>query len=335
VVAALFLVGVQRWAPDLEILRSNGLTIVWFLFAVVSWNIFSLQDSALTGLRRAAWIPLENLTFAIAKIVLSIVFAPRFPVLGIMLSWTLPLVFLLIVTNIVLFGKFITKHIPNGKQSESLAPKKMVRFIAGDYLSTLVWIGVVECLPILILSRLNAEACAYYFLSHTIAYFFCLVSDNMGMSLVTEGAIAPENLMFNARRILVKCASIILPAALIIQISAPWILLLFGKDYAQHAPMVFRLLVLSAIPHMFISVFISTARVQKKTFEIFVVLGMLSFLLVLINYFLMDLYAIDGVGWAWLISQTIVAAVIFFTRLKPAWTGPTVVRDRGSVNSMK
>ena len=210
----------------------------------------------------------------------------------------------------------------------------MVRFIAGDYLSTLVWIGVVQCMPILILSRLNAEASAYYFLSQTIAYFFCLISDNMGMSLVTEGAIAPENLTTYARRILVKCATIIIPAALIIQISAPWILLLFGKDYVQHAQTVLRLLVLSAIPYMFISVFVSTARVQKRTFEIFLVLGTLSLLLVLISYFLMDIYAIDGVGWAWLISQTIVAAVIFVTRLKPVWTGSTVARGSGNVNSL-
>lgn len=68
------------------------------------------QDSALTGLRQALWIPLENTTFAIVKIVLLISLAASFQAVGIFASWNVP-VLLLIPINLLIFKWLIPRHI--------------------------------------------------------------------------------------------------------------------------------------------------------------------------------------------------------------------------------
>jgi len=46
-----------------------------FLGGVAVFTIFTLQDGALIGLRREAWVPVENATFGVIKIVLLVAFS--------------------------------------------------------------------------------------------------------------------------------------------------------------------------------------------------------------------------------------------------------------------
>ena len=56
----IFLCGLGTWAPRLGFLGSRPGIIVWFTLATMAWCIFVLQDSVLTGLRQAKWVPVEN-----------------------------------------------------------------------------------------------------------------------------------------------------------------------------------------------------------------------------------------------------------------------------------
>ena len=47
----------------------------WFVASTVVWSVFNLQDSALTGLRSAVWLPLENGVYGLVKLGLLVVVA--------------------------------------------------------------------------------------------------------------------------------------------------------------------------------------------------------------------------------------------------------------------
>ena len=70
-----------------------------FVVAVVLWTIFIIQDSVLTGLRAAKWVPVENILFAAAKIALLPIFLHYLPRQGIFLAWVVPAIAVTAITG--------------------------------------------------------------------------------------------------------------------------------------------------------------------------------------------------------------------------------------------
>ena len=68
-VAVLFLLTVSHWGASYAELRGM-IPALLFIGCVIAWGIFTLQDGVLTGLRSAVWVPIENGTFGIVKIIL-------------------------------------------------------------------------------------------------------------------------------------------------------------------------------------------------------------------------------------------------------------------------
>ncbi len=62
------------WSPKLSFLSGGG-WLIGFVLAAAGDDVFTLQDSVLTGLRAAKWIPLENSLYALAKLLLLVVLA--------------------------------------------------------------------------------------------------------------------------------------------------------------------------------------------------------------------------------------------------------------------
>src|SRR6185312_5922794 len=58
-------------APDDPLYVSTGVA-VWFVVSTMAWSVFNLQDAALTGLRSAVWVPLENGLYGLVKLLLLV-----------------------------------------------------------------------------------------------------------------------------------------------------------------------------------------------------------------------------------------------------------------------
>jgi O-antigen/teichoic acid export membrane protein len=82
----------------------------WFVVSTVAWSVFSLQDSALTGLRASVWIPLENAVYGVVKLGLLVVVARTSLSDGVFTSWTLPVLALLVPVNLLLFRRLVPRH---------------------------------------------------------------------------------------------------------------------------------------------------------------------------------------------------------------------------------
>lgn len=81
--------------------------------------------------------------------------------------------------------------------------------------------------------------------------------------------------------------------------------------------MLLRLLVLAAIPNLVIWLYLGMARVQNQTLGIFLVQAALCVLMLSLTFYLLPRMGINGIGIAWLASQSLMAVVLMLSVLRP------------------
>ena len=123
---------------------------------------FTLQDAALTATRQAPWIPVKNGLFGALKLVaLPALARCRALSNGVFLAWALPMALLLIPVNLLVFRRAIPAHRPVGTRESSIArigPRRVVRFLAQDYLASVFTQATLTVLPLLVIAILGATA---------------------------------------------------------------------------------------------------------------------------------------------------------------------------------
>jgi O-antigen/teichoic acid export membrane protein len=318
VVAGIFLLGVGVWAPSLAFLRSNLPFGLWFVVATTAWGIFALQDMALTGMRQAAWVPIENTLFGLVKIALLIAVAGLSPAFGIFASWTVPTVASLLPVNLLIFLYLVRRHRRSSLlETLPVGPRHVVRFVAADYVGSLFSLAASMLLPIIVTHELGAEATAFFYLAWLITNSLQLASHSMMASLTVEGAMDHAGFPALAQRAIKNTARLLIPAIVVLLVAAPFILRLFGNAYAAQGSTLLRLLALAALPNLINLLYSSAARVRRRTGRILVVEGAICLQLLGLGSFLLHRYGITGIGVAAVISQSTVAAGVLLTELRP------------------
>jgi O-antigen/teichoic acid export membrane protein len=318
--ATVFVLGLGWFSPDLKTLLHGPLLAVIYVAATMLWVIFVLQDAVLIAVRRAMYVLLENTSYGIVKIVLLVGLAAALPSTGIFISWTLPLVAVVLVVNFAVFRLFLPGHAADATANhEDFNRKHISRFVVADYIASMLWTATIALMPLYVLNRLGPSPSAYVYLAWTIAYTLYLATRNMGMSLTTEGARDPARLAEHTRATLKSAARIVVPAALLLTVAAPLFLDVFGAEYSTHGTMLLRLLALSTIPAIIPITFVSVARVQQRLLAMVVVTAATTVPVVVLVPPLVHWFGIAGVGWAWLVVQTAVAAVLLTGEWRNVW----------------
>ena len=319
VAAVVFLVLIPSLAPALAFLR-DPVVAGSFIAATVGYTLFVLQDGALTGLRRPHWVLAENSLFSVAKAVLLAAFAVWALNSGILLSWSAALLISLAVTNVFLFRRAVPAH--QRADRDGVPPPRMVRYAAADYLGSLFRLAAYSLVPLLVLGRLGAEQNAYFSLAWVIAYTFYLAALNMGSSLIVEAARDPSRLAEHGRRVLRNAGMLIGAGVIVTVAAAPWLLRLFGVDYAEHGTVLLRLLALSALPNLLVGVAIDVARAQRRMIRVMALQCGLCVLVLGLTLWLIPVMGLTGVGAAWLLAESVLALPLLLTLRR--WLGASV-----------
>jgi O-antigen/teichoic acid export membrane protein/aminoglycoside phosphotransferase (APT) family kinase protein len=322
VVGLVFILGSSIWADELSFLGSSPLLIVWFCGAAAAWSIFALEDGALIGLRQVLWVPLENVLFSLLKILLLVAFALVMPRLGIFAAWTVAALVLIFPVNLLIFRRLIPAHVQVSPPQAPIRVKQIAHFAAGDYFGSLISNITQALIPLIIIQHSGPSAAAFYFLAWTVASPLTLMTQNNGMALVAEAAAHPDKLGVYSWRVFVQTARLLVPVVAVVIVAAPYVLTLFGNEYASEAVALLRLLTLAAIPTIITSLYISVARVQERTRRVLLVRLATNLPMLLLSVFLLDTQGIAAIGLAWVVSQSVVAAVLLVTELGPLWSIP-------------
>jgi O-antigen/teichoic acid export membrane protein len=309
-VTILFLLSVHLWGPSYSEL-GNPITGLFFVGCVVCWAIFTLQDSVLAGLRSATWVLLENSIFGMAKVVLLILFASHFVHIGIYLSWMVPCVLVVPLINSLIFSRLVPRHTAATIDAEPPTNRQIGRFLAGDYSGALFLLATSNLVPVLVAAMISdVKNTAYFYMAWLVGGILDLVAVNMAISLTVEGSFDASSLAHNCRKALQKIGLLIVPAAALIALLAPWGLGLFGPAYAKEGAPILQLLALATLPKTLTEVYLGALRAQSRTRRVAIVQGIRAVLMLGLTVWLVEVMGLIGVGVAAVITQIVVAAVI-------------------------
>lgn len=313
----VFFLLIPRVEPQLGFLLTGPLLGTWFVVSIITGAIFVLQDSALTGVRAATFVPVENTAFSLAKLGLLVPLATFLPRAGIYLSWTAGFALSVIPTNAYLFGRAVPRHLRRQPASGQLPAFRQIRaYVVPDSLAGLFLLASTALLPLLIIDRLGAAAAGHYALAWIIGYALYLVSLNMGSSLVVETAADQSALRERCLRTITHLARLLVPVVAVVIVAAPYILLVFGRGYAVADVTALRLLALAAFPALITNTAISVTRSQRRMRMVVAIQVAICALVWGLSDLFMGRLGITGLGAAWLIAQTVTAtALLIWHRL--------------------
>jgi O-antigen/teichoic acid export membrane protein len=308
-ISSIFLAIAPKVSHHLAFLTGSPLLAIVFCLSVAAWGIFTLQDSVLTALRGAVWVPVENAAFGVAKVLLLVALAGTVPTLGVFFSWNAPVIVALIPVNLLVFRILLPRLRSLGA---ARLPDWQVlrRFVALDYLGYLFMQAGTNALPLLVTARLGAAANGRFYVAYAIANALELVAYNFGVSLTVEGSRDQSRLALYTQQILRRGFLLFTPGVALLCLAAPLLLTVFGKGYAQSSTALLRVLLLAVLPKLLVSIFVAACRVQKRVGRIVIVQACTSALVLGLSLAFVGQFGILGVGLAYLISQASVAAAV-------------------------
>lgn len=321
-VAAVFLALVPLVAPGLAFLHAP-VAGACFVAVTVAYAVFVLQDGALTAVRRPGWVVGENAIFACAKLLLLALGAALALTSGILLAWAGALVVSLVVTNAVLMGRAIPQHERN--TPTTAPPPRLVGYAAADWCGSLFRMAAYTLVPLIVLDDLGAEQSAFYALAWNVAYVPYLIARNMGTSLLAESMRRPERLVEHGLRVLRHSALLLAGITVILVVAAPQILSLFGAEYSAQATTLLRLLALSALPNLLLSVAIDVARARRRLRWAVALQVAMCVLVLGLTHVLLPRLGVTGAGVAWLATQCLIAVPLLMFQRR--WLIPVTKRS--------
>jgi O-antigen/teichoic acid export membrane protein len=324
--ATAFVLVAPRVAPGYRFLAHDHALAAAYVLAVTAWGVFALQDSVLTALRRAPWIPLENAVFGVLKIAALPILLAAGSLHAVFIAWVIPVVLLLVPINWLIFAKAIPGRPDATDQPspiEQFGRRGLARFLAHDYLATICIQASTTLLPVLVVALLGSRQGAFFYMPFTIISAFDLLFINVAASMTVEASMAADRLPELARATVRRFGGMLVAGVLLFVAGAGLILLPFGPAYADGGGALLRLLACASVFRAIIGLYSAICRVQGRAGRVLVVQAAVFALVVGLTLTLGRSHGLQGVGLAWLAANALVACA-----LAPATV--RTLRGRGS-----
>ena len=302
----------SRVAKPLSILESNHVLGVVWVTSVALWCVFALQDAALTGLRTARWVPVENATFGVFKIAFLLLLAALGTRNGMFLAWVLPMAVLVVPVNVIIFRHAVPAHTPAHDEGVvgRFGRRRLIRYLGMSSVASSIDQGTLAALPILVVGILGGTQNAYFYIAFTIVTTFELLTDNVITALTVEGVHEIDRLKQLTRAVARRLMTLLIPATIVLIIAAPLLLRFFGQTYVQHSTSVLRLLALASVLRGAVWLFMTISRIKGDGFILLAASAGASVTTIVFTVVFAGRWGVNGVGFAWLLSNALVAIVV-------------------------
>jgi len=279
-----------------------------FAVAVAVLAIFALQDSVLTGLRLAPWVPVENVSFAAGKLVLLPLFVALSVPGAIVAAWVLPAAVAVIVVTRLLFARVLP---PLATVAGRLpGRRRLISFVAGEYTGNVLATATIQLMPLLVLWKLGPAQAAYFTLPWLISMGITFLLWNVASSFVVEMAGAhghPDSLL---RRSLLLWAGVAIGALLVCVLVGRPVLALAGPSYAANGAALLRLVGLSAPFAALVAVYSTLAWLDQRVWLLAAFQAAAGVVMLGLTLLLLPHLGLVAAGWANLFTQALAAAVM-------------------------
>lgn len=310
----------RTFSPGLAPVLQQPLQAVGFIACCVTWTLFVLQDSVLTGFRSAHWVPVENVLTALARVALVPLIAGSGPWV-LVLAWVLPMAATLLPVNLLLLPRLARRR--EQPDAGGFDVRRMSSFAAFDVTSDVMRALGSEVVVLLVLSRAGSDASASWFLAATVAATLAVFGAGASSAFVAECTARPGQRDVLLRRTFHHVGLVVVPSVVVLVAAAPLVLRLFGREYVEGAD-VLRLVTAAAIPQSVIALAVGLARARERMVAAVLLQFCASAGALLGSLFLLRDHGIVGVAWCHLFVQGLVALVLLAGPLRPAFGRPRV-----------
>lgn len=317
---ALFVIFVPLASGQFDFLVEETAVAIGFPLAAAGWAIFVLQGSVLTALGKAAWLPVTNGAFAIAKIAAigGLVFGTL--EYGIFVGWVAPLVLVIPVVNWFIFSRVVPAAEVSQKDApgviEVVGKRRLVAFVSQDIVSTAAGEIATSAMPLIVVAMSGDIESAYFIVPFVLIEAFDMLFFSVAVSVVTEGARdqsrIPQMMKTAWRRLLTFTA----PIALLIAIAAPLLLIPNGSEYMDNASTPLRFLALASIFRAIVMLYTATLRLQSRGRALFVVQIFNAAVIITAVILLTEHSGANGAALGWLIGLAITGTACLRPLLK-------------------
>ena len=279
-----------------------------FVGGVCVLTIFALQDSVLTGLRMAPWVPVENVSFGAAKLLLLPLLVMVAEPGAIVVAAVLPAAIAVLVVTRLLFVRVLPRL--RGVEGRLPGRRRLISFIGGDYVGNVFTTATVQLMPLLVLWKLGPAQAAYFTLPWLISMGITFLLWNVASSFVVETAGEhgrPDALL---RRSMLLWAGVAFGAMFVCVLGARPLLLLAGPRYAANGTMLLRLIGFSAPFGAMVAVYSTLAWLDQRVWLLAAFQGAAGLLMLGMMLALLPHVGLVAGGWANLATQALTAAVM-------------------------
>ncbi|WP_029041321.1 phosphotransferase [Cucumibacter marinus] len=313
-----FVFGAGHWAEDLAFVSRSPLVASVFIAALVVWTLYSMQEAILTGLRLSGLVPVQTLTYAIAKILLvfALVLWVSQTGLAVLAAWVIPAAVLGLVVHRMARHELSQGEVWQAAPTEVIDRGHFFRFFGWDYAGSLATSIALAVVPMLVISISGAAASAHYQIAWSIAYSLYLVGRQLGAALQAEAALYPDRRQSIYASTFAYALALVVPACLALLVFAPWIMLLFGEAYVDQGSHVLRIFALAAVPLTLVTVGLAVARAEKA-YPLLTLVQVLTLIATVgLGAVWLQQFGVGGMAWAWLAAHTIALAFMVLYALR-------------------
>lgn len=284
-----------------------------YVVAVTAWGVFALQDTVLTALRRAPWVPLENAVFSALKIAALPVLLATGSLHAVFIAWVIPMVLLLVPVNYLIFARFIpARRLATSEPSpvERFGWRGLAGFFANDYLAMIFIEASSTLLPVIVVALLGTSQGAYFYMPFAIVTAFDLLFISVAASMTVEASMANDRLSDLARAVVRRFGGVLGGGVFVLIAGASLILLPFGSAYVHGGASVLRLLALASVFRALIGLFSAICLVEGRAGRVLAVQVAVFALVIGLTLLLGRSGGLEGVALAWLIANLLVACAV-------------------------
>ena len=263
-VTAGFFVGIPLWAPGLIFLLQDRVLATVFVSLVIVNSFYLLQNAVFIAARNAGFVLLCGALANLVRLLLIALLVTYSGSLSILLSVTVGLLVAALVG-----GLFCVPRLYPGFQfrirfrHERL--RAFVRYSLVNQAANLLLNTPPLILPILVLNVLGPEANAQFYITWMTTALLRTACVAISQSTFAEGASNPTTLVKSLRQGGELSLLLILIFGVPLALLGPWILSLFGHDYANTDAQLLYWLLAAVIPFCFVNLYVTLQRIQKNS----------------------------------------------------------------------
>jgi O-antigen/teichoic acid export membrane protein len=298
VLLVALLAGVVYAASGLgdHVLVAGWVAKALFVLAVPVLAIFALQDSVLTSLRLATWVPVENASFSVAKLLLLPALVLLSGGAGIVVSWVIPAA----VAVAVITGLLFSRILPGLHGVIGVLPdrRRLLSFVAAEYASSLFGTAAFQIVPLLVAWKLGTAAVAYFTLPWLIWAGVTVLLWNVSSSLVVDLIGQHGDPQTMLRHAAYLWAGIVAAAVVGCVAGAHPLLALAGDRYAAHGTVLLRLIGVTVPCYAVYGLYGSLLWIEQRIWLLALLQGCAAAAFLLAAGLLLRRLGVDAVGWA-------------------------------------